>query len=77
MSLCKKVCKIFIPNQNLKCTQKGNRKVGQKRFLNKKVKSRPTSKSQFLPPNLEIYLRTVKLPYPTGNRILNNFDPYG
>ena len=36
LSVCKKVWKIFIPNLNLNCTQKGNRKVGQKRFLKKK-----------------------------------------
>ena len=28
-------------------------------------------------PNLENYLRTVKLPYLTENRILSNFDFYG
>ena len=36
LSVCKKVCKIFIPNRNLNCTQKGNRKVGQKKLLKKK-----------------------------------------
>ena len=30
----------------------------------------PLQKCQFLPPNLEIYLRTDKLPYHTENRIL-------
>ena len=75
----KKVWKIFIPNQNLNCTQKGNRKVGQKRFLMKKVKCRPfpLQKSRFLPLNLDIYLITVKLPYLTENRILNSFNFHG
>ena len=80
MIFCKKVWKIFIPNQNLNCTQKGNRKVGLKRFLKKKSKMSPLpplQKSQFLPLNLEIYLRTVKLPYLTENLILNNFDFHG
>ena len=37
----------------------------------------PLQKSQFLPLNLENYLRTVKLPYLTENLILNNFDFHG
>ena len=35
-------CMKDLSNQNLNCTQKNNRKVGQKRFLKKKVKSRPS-----------------------------------
>ena len=37
----------------------------------------PIKKSQFLPLNLEIYLKTVELSCLTENCILNNFDSHG
>jgi len=54
-------------------------KWAKKRFWKKSKMSPllPHQKSQFLPLNLEIYLRTVKLPYLTENLILNNFDFHG
>ena len=57
--LKKKVWKILIPIQNLNCTQKGNRKVGQKRFIKKKEN---VASPLFKTVNFFhlIYLRTVK-----------------
>ena len=48
--------------------------------LKKKSKILPLAsfqKSKFFPQNVDIYLKTVKLPYLTENGILNNFDFHG
>ena len=42
-----------------------------------KISRSPPKKIQFLQLNLEMYLRTVKLPYLAENGCLNNFDFHG
>ena len=78
-SVCKKEQTFFIPNQNSNCTEKGKKKRAKKIFWKKSIISPipPFQKSKFFPQNLEVYQRTVKLPYLTATGILNNFDFHG